>query len=161
MAAVIVVGDVQAWLEATKLTLGVNFTADQLTLEQVAQTKVFAALSPVYSTTTWVDSGSTPQMVRNIIAMYTAAYLYNKQYSEDDPTITSYGTWLIGMADGLIAGLIDGSLSLSEVPNPSNPTNPSYYPDDTTGAVVQYDALGYPIGYAGSEDIKFRMGARF
>lgn len=150
--------EVQSWLEATKLTIS---TVDA-ELEATAAVTVFGALTHDYDTTTWTDSTTTPAIVRKVIAMFVAAWTYNRQYSEDAPDGNAYANWLEAKANMLLQGLIAGTIDIIEVPGvPVSIGTPTFYPDDTTGAVAVYDALGNQVFPTGADDIKFRMGTVF
>jgi hypothetical protein len=42
-----------------------------------------------------------------------------------------------------------------------SPSQPIFWPDDTTGSTQQFDAEGQPIGDQFDADTKFKMGTRF
>lgn len=133
---------------------------DSFPEEQTFADMVFSRLSTAYTTTTWIDSATTPALVRRILAMLIAANRYNKKHAEDDDAGNRYAyklenrAWeLVNMIVSGQALLYDASLLISDL------IDPKFWPDDTTGALEIYDALGVIVAPAGSEDIKFRMGA--
>jgi hypothetical protein len=152
-------GDVQVYLDVDLFPIPGNDTFPE---EQTFADMVFARLGQAYDTTAWLTSGTTPALVRRILAMLIAANRYNKKHAEDDDAGNRYAyklenrAWeLVNMIVSGQALLYDGSLLLSDL------IDPKFWPDDTTGAVAIYDALGHFFSEAGSEDIKFRMGASF
>jgi len=163
---VVYINEVQQWLERTKLDLGggPGFPADYQDLENAAKQQVFGEVSQLYDTSAWIDAASTPKLIRQVVSLFVAGWIYDRAYSEEDnsggPT---YGTKLEGMALTLLAGIADGTTQLEEIPLDSSAINdPSFYPNDATGTEEITDAAGNLIGLAaGSEDIKFAMGEVF
>jgi hypothetical protein len=141
--AAVTLPEVQAWLETTKMQLD----AFDPELEATARTMVFGKVGATYDTTGWTDETDTPKLVRSIIAMYVAAWTYNRQYSEEDPDGSGYAKWLIGMADQALEGVASGNVNLPEVPAGAEPVSaPSFYPDDTTGSLYPEEAARFTIG---------------
>lgn len=102
----ITVGEVQAWFQGTRLTV----TESEIqAFELVATTTVFSALSRKYTTTSWLNQVSTPDIVRAIISMFVAAWVYQRSYS-DNADLSSYGTWLEGKAYHLLEAAANGDL---------------------------------------------------
>jgi hypothetical protein len=129
------VEDAQSFLEGTKANLS---SLDDV-LENELSVYVLGRLSDVYSdpatgTTTWIDSTTTPELVKMIIAMEYAGYYYNRQYSEviSDDNGKSYGDMLIMRAETMLAGVISGSILLAEVPTGSPLNEPVFYPTDAS-----------------------------
>jgi hypothetical protein len=150
--------DVQVYLDVDTFPIPENDTIPE---EPTFADMVFARLGQVYDTTGWTTSSNTPGLVRRILAMLVAANRYNKKHAEDDDAGNRYAFKLENRAWELVqlilsdqAVLYDASLlEIAEL------NDPKFWPDDTTGAVAIYDALGRLFSEAGSEDIKFRMGA--
>ncbi len=156
MAVVVTLAQVQQWLEQTKLTLD-NVDEE---LAESARLRAFSDMASAYDTSTWVDSSTTPALVRSCISMLIAAWEYMRAYSEEDGT--SYGMVLEARALALIESIANGSTELEELPGVGSASSiAEFYPDDLTGSSAIYDANGNLIGLAGSEDIKFTMGGRF
>jgi len=137
----VVVADCQTWLENTKA----NLTNLDLNLENQISTNVLGRLAssyndPTFGVSTWIDNTTTPQLVKQIIAMIYAGWFYDRQYSEmvaaEGP---SYGTVLRNYAETLIEGLNAGTIELAEIqPNEPN-VGAVFYPTDissTQQAVV-------------------------
>jgi hypothetical protein len=159
MALVVAPEEVQAWLEQSKLTV----TEVDQSLHEAARALVFSRVAEVYDTETWVDVSTTPDLIRKVASLYIAAWVYNRAFSSLADVGTTYGDKLIAMADTLCAAIIGGDASLLDVPAAElRDTMPDFWPDESTGAVQQYDAVGNAIGDSrNSEDIKFTMGMRF
>lgn len=158
MAAVVTVGEVQGWLEVTKLTIG-DFDQE---LESTAQATAFGTLGEIYDTTTWTSPTTTPNLVSKAIAMLVAAWTYNRQYSEEDPSGNAYALWLEEKAYALLAAIKAGDIDLIEVPGVAASSGTvAYYPTGSTGSTQQYDDLGHPVGPIDGGARKFAMGTLF
>lgn len=133
--AVITVDEVNQFLPTNKLK------ANSLLPELVttAKSTVFGRLSLRYTTTSWVDEGTTPDLVRSVVAMYYAGLWYNAKFSDNAADSSSYGNNLIRMAMEQTALIVDGVFELDE----ADPIAPS--------GAESYEAIA-PA---------FTMGARF
>lgn len=137
----ILVSDAQAWLEGTKINLSSldpaleNFVANDV-LARVADTYS----DPSFGVPTWTDYNSTPELVKQCIAMMYAGWYYDRQYSEMVAAEgTSYGVVLRTYAETLIDGIISGSVELVEILPNMPETAPTFYPTDissTTDALM-------------------------
>jgi hypothetical protein len=155
----VTIPEVQSWLDAGKIELPTN---DTLPEEFNVSTYVLAKLGQIYNVSTWVDTTTTPNLVRVIISAKVAASRYNKLYSEEDDAGNKYANKLEVWAEGIITALLNGTIVLVDYPTPVTANDPAYYPNDATGSDVILDALGNVVGIgAGAEDIKFRMGDRW
>lgn len=141
--------DVQTWLEQTKLDIASVDTG----LEAVAASKVLAALSEVYDTSSWLDALSTPLLVRQVMAMFVAAWTYRRQYSEDTDSVPTYADWLEGLANQLLADIANGTVVLVGVDPIAEglDSGPDFYPKD-----YNYDTNGYRV-----DDAAFTMSQEF
>ena len=149
MAAHISVGEAQAWAEGTKLTISSLDTA----LEEHLAEEVLRRLDSPFDVSTWVDSTTTPKLVRTIISKLYVAWLYDRQYSEDIETGSNYADRLKENAEVLLQGLIAGTIELPGVADVAG--SPTYYPTDASSA--QVPTLDDPsLGPAA-----FSMGMRF
>lgn len=140
----IVVGEAQAWLEETKLTLGTL----EGELESQVSAQVLSSLADIYDVSLWTSPETTPKLVRSIIAMTYAARLYNRQYSED-VEVQSYGDRLLLMAAAALQSIADGSVTLLDAvvsTEAAAASSISFYPNDAAGALDS------------DEDVKFTMG---
>jgi hypothetical protein len=148
---------VQQWLETTKL--GVDQVDTDL--EESASTYVFGRISDVTDSTSWVDAASTPALIRVIISMLVAAWMYERTYSESTSDQPSWGQRLQRMVERILDGIANGTIGLIDDLNPMVTDTIAFLPDDSTGSSTVYDALGRVVGQPGSEDIKFTMGTKF
>jgi len=124
----IAVTDAQGWVEGTKLTIS---TLDTKLSDQI-ETEVLGRLS-AFPTSTWIDTTSTPALVKVIIAKMYVAWLYDRQYSEDIEAGNNYADRLKQNAEMLMEGLIDGTIQLPGVPDVAG--TPAYYPTDASSAM--------------------------
>jgi hypothetical protein len=129
--------DAQAWLETTKA----NLTSLDSSLEQQVTTEILAKLAdtlsdPTFGTPTWVDRNTTPEIVRQVIAMYYAGWFYDRQYSEVLASEgNSYGLLLRTQADLIIAGIISSSILITEILPNLPQTAPVFYPTDASSTL--------------------------
>jgi hypothetical protein len=125
--------EAQAWLQATKLDLSSLESA----LEQHASGNIISKLAYVFedAQTTWLDAASTPKLVRTLIAMYYASYLYDRAYADDATDTSNYAFILRRGADAVVNGLISGAIILEEDPTAADPFGqPAYFPTDQSSA---------------------------
>jgi hypothetical protein len=132
VVAHIVTSDVQTWLESTKLSI----STIEPNLEATVSAEVLGRLTETYSqfVPLWVDSTSTPQIVKQIIAMYYASWIFDRAYSEvvTNESQVSYGATLRGWATALMASVITGSVAIAEI-EPNQPAvAPIFYPTDAS-----------------------------
>jgi len=143
------VRDAQAWAEKTKL----NITQLDSGLSEQMEVQVLARLTVAYpeDVGTWTSPATTPDIVKTIIAMLYVAWFYDRQYSEEQEALNDYAVLLRGQAEGLITGILDGSIAIPNVvPTPLE--DPGYYPNDVSSALsptLRDRSLG---------DAKFSMG---
>jgi hypothetical protein len=140
----IVVADAQTWLEGTKARL----TSLDPNLESQISIMILGRMVDTFDTTivaSWVDNNTTPEIVRQIIAMTYAGWYYDRQFSEQvigagtqASNVTTYGMLLRQYAETLLEGVISGSIILVEVPLDEPQTLPVFYPTDTSSTT---DAL--------------------
>lgn len=128
----ITTSDVQVWLETTKLAI----SSIDPTLEVDVSNEVISQLTGQFGayTPTWVDNTSTPQIVKQIIAMEYAGWVYDRAFSEvvTNEAQVSYGATLRGWATNLINDILGGSILIAEIG--SGPVNeaPIFYPTDVS-----------------------------
>lgn len=129
MPSKVSLSEVQAWLEPTKLTLATIDTA----LEGQVSTQIFARVSGEFlHTDLWVDSTTTPVIIRSIIAMTYAAWIIDKSYSQD-AVATNLATQLRKWAGDLLDGIVSGIVDVVELTITSDAMgNPSWEPRDNT-----------------------------
>lgn len=127
----ITVAEANAWLESTKLSLPNIETS----LESQIGSQVLARLASTYDTSSWTDTNSTPVLVRSIIAMYYAAMIYDRAYTDDNDTTNNWAQILRNLADQNIAGLLSGAITLVEQPDDnSDVSTPVFFPNDLSSS---------------------------
>jgi hypothetical protein len=125
------VAEANAWLEGTKLTLS---TVDSA-VEQNASNIVLARLATTFDVTGWVNSTTTPPLVRTLIAMYHVSYIYDRAYADDSSDTSNYAFILRRNADAVIGGLVTGAIILPEDPDAVDVfLQPAFFPTDASSA---------------------------
>lgn len=159
----VAVSDVQAWLDEKKLAIPAN---DPLVEEPIVRAMVLSQISTVFDTSTWIDTASTPSLVKVIIGGLVAAKRYNKIYSETEDAGNRYANKIENQLNVLLQQIVDGTVVLTDIETGVTPAqhsghNPKFWPMDTTGAMQVFDARGKVIQPEGSQDILFRIGQQF
>ena len=133
MALHITVQEANAWADKVKLNIG--FLDSEL--ENTQATQVLSRVSQAYNVSSWVDTTSTPSLIRKIIAMLYVGWFFQLTYSEDDST-SSYGLLLINQAENLINGIVDGSITLVDAVAGTDLglSQPAFYPTDASSALT-------------------------
>ena len=128
------VGDTQAWTDNTKLTI--NELEDEL-IEQV-ESMVLGQIGRAYDISTWVTPLTTPTLVRKIIAMIYVADIYDRTYSEDGEVSSPWSAYLREQAMILIAGIVDATIVLIDLPAEQTPpsSSASFYPTDASSSAT-------------------------
>lgn len=119
--------------------------------ERIIRASLSGFIDPTYQAS-WVDTTTTPEIVQEIAAKLAAALRYRQKASEDAPdTTSSYAQTLYDEAIGMLRGIVDGSLDITEVglilAGTGSLSELHFYPNDT--AIDTED------------DVKFRIGARW
>ena len=128
--------DVNAWFEPSKLALeSTEFLngPEHIALEGQLVTQVFSRLSTVFNTSFWTDDSNTPKLVKSIIAMLFAAWLYDRTYTEDAETeeTTTYANLLRSTAWANVDMLLTGMITLEELPTVNATAGqPTFFPTD-------------------------------
>jgi hypothetical protein len=135
MANLITLQEAQAWGEKTKLAPAWQNGLDAALLAQV-QVEVLGWVASVADTSTWIDSDSTPALVKTIIAKIYVAWLIDRQYSEDED-LSAYATLLRTTAMALQDAILDSSVDIPGVIVEADGL-PSSYPTDTDPADGPY-----------------------
>lgn len=157
----------QQWLDTRKLAIG---TLDVALVETATQL-VFARVSRVYDTSTWLsgspptpDQALCPSLVQKAISLLIACWYYARAYSETtSEEENAYAARLESMAEDLTAGIEGGIISLTDA-NPATfipADEPDFMPQTSDNSAPVYNALGNQIGRDGSNDVKFTMSGRF
>lgn len=138
----ITVEEAQVWCQRTKLDLGVQLDGG---LEVQVASPIIARIGTIYDTSGWTTSVNTPQIVKTIIAMYYAAWMYNKQYSDDNDDTNAYADKLMAMADAMLQNILDGTTEIPGIDPTTDSGAPSFYPTDASSALeptVEDPSLG-------------------
>lgn len=135
-----------------------------------ADTIVKAALYELYPDHVgqW-DSSETPEatpaLVKVIVALLMGAFRYEKKYSEEVAAAgrDAYSEILYRRAQELVKGLKEGRLSLWDTAYVTGVEfgSADFWPNATTGAIQEYDALGRPVGKVGDSERKIWSAERF
>jgi hypothetical protein len=140
--------DAQPWAESSKLSI----TSIDANLDAALSVQLFARLASEFDVSTWTTPVLTPDLVSSILAMQYVSWQISRAYASDE-TESDYAIRLLGMAETLIQGLLDGTTILIEVPLVGVTNNdPGFYPSDDSSSLCPtvYDtSLGGP---------KFTMG---
>jgi hypothetical protein len=84
-------------------------------LEATARDIVFGNLAETYDVTDWSNGPtSMPSIVRNILGMLVAGWVYDRQFAEEGLQGTSYGQRRIREAYGIMNSLMDGTITINE-----------------------------------------------
>ena len=146
------VDDVQPWLEESKLRLD---SADDLIEEPFISELVRSRLASCsLDVSSWVDTDTTPLMVKAIIGMLVAAQRYNRYYSETDEAGNPYANKLEERGYMLLDGICLGTIDLLDVTDDPTSTGSSsilFYPTDLTGVLPEESEAA----------VRFTMGQRF
>jgi hypothetical protein len=159
MSLHITVENAQAWLETTKLPLG--DIDDEL--EDSVATQILSRVAQAYDTSGWLDSTTTPKLVRKLIAMQYVVWVYRRQYSEDGGT-NEYADMLQAAIDSLLTGITGYIVPLVDVPpTTGDGTGPVFYPTDLSSALTPDSPTGTEVN--GNDQslgpAAFRMGQVF
>lgn len=122
--------EVQAWLEAAKLTL---VTLDEELLSQLEE-EILVQLSPTYSVGSWISPVTTPKIVRVVIAKTYASFVIDRAYSENQDGGNDYAARLMANANMLMTGLMNGSIDIPDVPANNSQSSPSFFPTDVSSS---------------------------
>jgi hypothetical protein len=140
MADLVTLQEVRAWGEKTKLTPAWQEGLDTQLLGQV-QVEVLGNVASVADTSTWIDTTTTPTLVKTIIAKMYVAWLIDRQYSEDQD-LSAYAALLRATAMSLQTSIVNGDIDIpGAIEDEAGDGLPSVYPLDTT-----VDQHGNPYG---------------
>jgi hypothetical protein len=133
MADLITLAEASAWGEKTKLAPAL-VTMDSELLGQI-QSEVLGHVSAVVTTVTtatWISSGTTPQMVKTIIAKLYIAWIIDRQYSEDQD-LSAYAALLRAGALSLLTAIETSAIDIPGVTGIGDDAGdglPSVFPTD-------------------------------
>jgi len=135
-----------------------RFTVMDDDLNEQFEDRVLGQLEGRYDTSTWVDVDTTPDLVRQVIALLNAANILYKAYSDQEDGVP-YADRLSNMAESMLLQIVDGTLNLTvgtvvitddEYASASDAAGPAFYPTDTER-----------LEENGVNRIKFEMGTVF
>lgn len=156
------IADAQAWAESTKLTLG-DFDASLIMqVENYVISKLEGGFNPV----TWVDPATTPEIVKQVIAMKYVSVIYDRTYSEDSDSTNPWAARLDMWAEDLIDGMLAGSIAVDGYIATDNHPDPVGFPTDASSAPqpthrnVQWSP-NHIQGNPSDQPPLFSMGMRF
>jgi hypothetical protein len=126
---------------------------------------VFSKLYSVYSDAMddWTDETTTPALVRAVIGMRVAGYIYIRQYAEEASTWASYGQYLLRESEKWLDDILRGALDIAEEDFPTV-SSIEFYPTDlsTEAVLVGGDDLDvYPLRHTAESPRYFEMKERF
>lgn len=139
------VTEAQAFAENSKITI----TLDTALLTQV-ENQVLGALNRSYDVVTvqalWVNSATTPALVRSLIAMRYVSLYYDRQYSENEGR-NPWARRLDQIANDLLESITTGAIDIPEVVGVTGIARaPLFYPTDAStaeaGATTQDPSAG-------------------
>lgn len=126
---------VKAWTENTKMGNAAGVVSLDTELLAQLEEEVIARLNGAgYNTSTWLDSNTTPTIVRTAIAKLYVSWLIDRQYSEDED-LNAYAGRLAANAEQVIEGLVAGTLTIPGSPD-GEVGQPSFYPNDDSSAAT-------------------------
>lgn len=108
-------GELNQYLAKGKLTFSQADLDDEADMEMTQSRIIFGRLSRAYDTTEWVDSATTPSLIRSLIAMRMAAYVWLRAHGDIDKGLNSYGMLLLDQNDELLKMIEDGEIGLEGV----------------------------------------------
>jgi hypothetical protein len=145
VAAHITETDLRAWADGNKIVVP-NGSLDTELEKQVAA-EVIAGCAPAYDTTTWVDTNSTPELVKKAIAMTYLGWFIQRTYSEDADT-DAYAVMLLAAAQRLVTGIATGTTVLTDVPTGTSLSadTPLFYPTDASSMTPPIPGVDTSLG---------------
>lgn len=149
------ISEVQQWLEITKFE--VTYINTELEVAQFAT--VSTALVERYPVDTWINEATTPDMIRSLVSMLIAGFMYNAQNAENASDAGSWGTWLINYANKCIASLAGGKTQLPGVVR-EDFTYPSFWPTQVATDMADPTLGGNPADPTAAPRV-FKMGTVF
>jgi hypothetical protein len=130
---------VKSWTENTKMGNALGIASLDTELLDQLESEILGRLAGAgYTTETWLDSTTTPPIVRTAIAKKYVSWLIDRQYSEDEE-LNAYAARLDANAESILEGLIAGTMVIPGTPE-TGIGQPSFYPnDDSSAATPTYD----------------------
>lgn len=133
------VNEIQAWLNRSKAEVTASEPDDLDSLELFHWNSVSGRLAQRFTVGSWVDSATTPSLVRQIVSMLVAASVYRRYYSEDLVSVgNTWADWLENHAKCNVDDLLSGTITLAEeagvTTSQNGLTDILFYPTDTSSA---------------------------
>ena len=137
--------DANRWLDGTTISVS---TGDMTLEEDSAERIIRGFLAGKVDSTelnSWVDTTTTPEMIREIAGQFVAAFRYRRLYAENviEASDNTYGQRMYDEAMEKLMGVANGTIQLFDIPSPSlvnsdsELTGAHFYPDDTTQGTTQ------------------------
>lgn len=98
--------EVQAWLSDGRIVV------DDGDLSEQIEEYVLSRVEGTYDTSAWIDKDTTPDLVRQVIAILTAGLILRKAYSDQDDIIP-YADKLEIMGEARLVQIEEGKLTLT------------------------------------------------
>jgi hypothetical protein len=127
----IIVREAQAWCQENKLDLGSSLDDE---LEKQVSSQVLTRVATAYNVSGWTDTYNTPEIIKTVIAMYYAAWMYNKLYSDDNDDTNAYADKLMAMAEAILLNILAGVTEIPGVDPTLDSGSPAFYPTDASTA---------------------------
>jgi hypothetical protein len=148
--------DANAHLDGTKIV----FSSDTDALPEATSTDrmvrarlgvLFPTQAPLWDFDPTVPKIATPELVREIASLLMASFRYASKYSEDDQNEQDYAQKLYDRAMGLLDGVIDGTLTLTDVDYDAvdgvgHLSSSDFYPNDDTEIQHPEQARKFAVG---------------
>jgi hypothetical protein len=113
--------DVNVFLGDDKLqALEADDDSSQVDAERIIKAKLSGTYSPVVLAG-WTTPETTPETIRAVAGRLVAALYYARAYSEETVTTPAYSQKLYDEAMMILCKIVDGLISLPEVPDAEQP----------------------------------------
>jgi len=107
---VVTLGEINQFLPLHKYQVG--SLSDVVELQRSQISIVYGFLRGRYDVSSWIDSSSTPSLVKTIISLLVAGNVYYRQFAEEETRGLSYGQRRINEAYALLQAILDGVYDL-------------------------------------------------
>jgi hypothetical protein len=125
------ISEAQAWCQKNKLDLGTTLDDE---LEKQVSSQVLTRVATAYDVSGWTDTYTTPEIIKTVIAMYYAAWMYDKLYSDDNDDTNAYADKLMQMAEAILLNILGGVTEIPGVDPILDSGSPAFYPTDASSA---------------------------
>jgi hypothetical protein len=110
--------DAKAWFKGTEVSWNLSTDPDAQAHESQIASQVLSRVAQAFDVTSWVDSETTPLLVRSAIAMQLVAWWYDRAYSTTDD-VNPYSANLRAMSERIVLGILNGTMELLDADQPS------------------------------------------